>query len=47
MALCMPTCFSSQEIIIREHDLNITHIEMSGIIITVIIIIIIIITNCN
>ena len=42
MALCVSTCFSPQGIIIREHDLNITHIDMS-----VIIIIIIIVTNCN
>ena len=39
----MPTCFNTQGIIIRENDLNITHIDMSGIII----IIITTTTNCN
>jgi hypothetical protein len=40
----MSTCFSLQGIIIKEHDLNITDIDMSGIII---IIITTTTTNCN
>jgi hypothetical protein len=50
MALCMPTCFSSQGINIRGHDLNVTHIDILGIIIIIIIIITITTTtttNCN